>query len=69
MAKIEATTLLATCEALTRKSWDERNEIEPNPDVSGPGVRVDNRTVRWQGVTDMTSFLRFLLDFSALWEW
>ena len=38
MTKIEATALLATCEALARKSWDERNEIEPNPDISGPGV-------------------------------
>ena len=42
MTKIEATTLLATCEALTRKSWDERNEIEPNPDISGPGVSAND---------------------------
>lgn len=65
MAKLEASTLRATCEALTHKTWDERNEIEPNPDISGPGVSVENCPAPRWCINDLTPSPRSLLASSA----
>jgi hypothetical protein len=38
MSKLVASELSTICIAMAQRPWDERNEVEPNPDITGPGV-------------------------------